>query len=207
MARFKQTQELKRKRVVSLDRGGTEKGEEGVEMEKDDKQVFDREDRHELDKENGQEIDRGNEEGLGGEDVHELDGEDDGHEIDRGDEEGMDREHRHELDGGEEEGHEIDSEEPGLESNGLALGRSCGNASCEATMKRLNEECLRLQTEKWKLEDQVNSMSFNQESLKDKDDKVHKLTGLPSYVKLIVFCFISSFLKLKSCLSLFSSFC
>lgn len=49
-------------------------------------------------------------------------------------------------------------------------------------------------------------MSFNQESLKDKD-KVHKLTGLPSYVKLIVvFSFISSFLKLISCLSPFQQF-
>lgn len=163
---FKQTQELKRKRVVSLDRGETGKGEEGVEMDKDDKQEFDREDRHELDKEDGQEIDRGNKEGLGGEDAHELDG--------------------------EEDGHEIDSKEPGLESDvGLALGCSCGNASCEATMKRLHEECIRLQTENWKLKGQINSMSFNQESLKDKDDKVHTLTGMPSYVKLIVvFSFI-----------------
>lgn len=167
MTRFKQTQELKRKRVVSLDRGETGKEEEGVEMDKDDRQEFDREDRHELDEEDGPEIDRGDEEVLGRDDGHELDG----------------------------------------EEEGQGLGRSCGNASCEATMKRLNEECIRLQTEIWKLKGQVNSLSFNQESLKDKDDKVHKLTVLPSYVKLIVvFSFISSFLKLKSCLSTFQQF-
>ncbi|XP_051238686.1 peroxynitrite isomerase THAP4-like [Dicentrarchus labrax] len=207
MTRFKETHKLKRKRVVSLDRGETGKEEEGVELDKDDRLEFDREDRHELDEEDGQEINRGDEEVLGREDGHELD-EEDGQEIDRGDEEVLGREDGHELDG--EEGQEIESEEPRLETSsdvGLALGRSCGNASCEATMKRLNEECTRLQTEIWKLKGQVNSLSFNQENLKDKDDKVHKLTGLPSYVELIVvFSFISSFLKLKSCLSPFQQF-
>ncbi|XP_028429965.1 THAP domain-containing protein 4-like [Perca flavescens] len=182
MTRFKQTQKLKRKRAVSLDRQETGKEEEGVEMDKDDRQEFDREDRHELDEDDGQEIDGGDEERSGGEDGHELDG---------------------------EEGQEIDREEPGMETSsdvGLSQG-SCGNASCEATMKQLNEECVRLQTEIWKLKGQVKSLSFDQESLKDKDYKVHKLTGLPSYVKLIVvFSFISSFLKLKSSLSPFQQF-
>ncbi|CAM4623388.1 unnamed protein product [Leuciscus chuanchicus] len=85
MTRFKQTQELKRKRACNLDKRETGKEEEVVEMDKDDRQELDREDGHELDEEDGQEIDRGDEEGL------------------RGDEEGL---------GGDEEG--LGGDEEGL---------------------------------------------------------------------------------------------
>lgn len=63
---------------------------------------------------------------------------------------------------------------------------------------------MRLQTEIGKLKAPVNALTFNQVSLHDKDSKVQELTGLPSYAKLIVvFSFISSFLKVKLCLSPF----
>ncbi|CAM4577641.1 unnamed protein product [Leuciscus chuanchicus] len=159
MTRFKQTQELKRKRACNLDKRETGKEEEVVEMDKDDRQELDREDGHELDEEDGQEIDRGDEEGLRGDeealggDEEALGGDEEGL---GGDEEGLGGEDGHELDG-EEDGQEIDREEPGLETSsavGLALDRSCGNAFCEATMKQLKEECIRLQTEIWKLKGQ-----------------------------------------------------
>ncbi|CAM4735754.1 unnamed protein product [Leuciscus chuanchicus] len=184
MTRFKQTQELKRKRACNLDKRETGKEEEVVEMDKDDRQELDREDGHELDEEDGQEIDRGDEEGLRGDeeglrgdeeglggDEEGLGGDEEGLGGDEeglgGDEEGLGGKDGHELDG-EEDGQEIDREEPGLETSsavGLALDRSCGNAFCEATMKQLKEECIRLQTENWKLKGQLMCFMYQRQLL------------------------------------------
>ncbi|XP_041934240.1 uncharacterized protein LOC121697034 [Alosa sapidissima] len=194
MRRFEHTQALKRKRAVSsVDRGETGiAGEEGLETCRG-------EDIHEMDKDDRQEFDR--------EDRQNLDGQEDGEEFDRdeelqdifiGDAEESDR---------EEEGQETDRAVELETGWGVVSGRSCGNASCEHTIKCLMNECMRLQREVYKLKDQVSSLSFNQESLKDKDEKVQKLTGLPYYAKLILlFSFISPFLKSKSCLSPFQQF-
>ncbi|XP_047242653.1 uncharacterized protein LOC124881164 [Girardinichthys multiradiatus] len=90
---------------------------------------------------------------------------------------------------------------------GLAMDGSCTNASFQVTIKRLNEECMRLRTEICKLKGEVDSLTFSKESFQGKDEKVNKLTGLPSYCKLIVvFSFISPLLNVKSCLSPFQQF-
>lgn len=83
----------------------------------------------------------------------------------------------------------------------------CFNEACQATIKNLTAECTRLRAEVCQLRDTVNKLSFKQEAFKDNDDMVQTLTGLPSYAKLmVVFTFLSEFLKVGPGLSPFHAF-
>lgn len=84
---------------------------------------------------------------------------------------------------------------------------------CHAPMKsarqlsRHLQRSVALRLEVYKLREKVNRLSFNQDTFKDNDDIVHDLTGLPSFPKLmVVFAFVSEFLKGGSGLSPFQCF-
>uniref|UniRef100_A0A667ZMG6 THAP-type domain-containing protein n=1 Tax=Myripristis murdjan TaxID=586833 RepID=A0A667ZMG6_9TELE len=86
------------------------------------------------------------------------------------------------------------SKDPILTESSAAA--ACSNEACQATMKKLTEECTRLRAEVCQLRDRVSKLSFQQEAFKDNDDKVQDLTGLPSYAKMmVVFTFLAGFLK------------
>ncbi|KAJ8397464.1 hypothetical protein AAFF_G00437400 [Aldrovandia affinis] len=85
-------------------------------------------------------------------------------------------------------------------------GAPCSNKARQATVKKLTEECTILRAEVYRLRDKVGKLCFNQGAFKD-DDMVQDLTGLSSYAKLIiVFTFLSGFLKVGPGLSPFHSF-
>lgn len=75
----------------------------------------------------------------------------------------------------------------------------CPNEACQATIKKLTEECSRLRAEVYQLWNRVSKLSFQQDMFKDNDEMVLDLTGLPSYAKMMasyaVFTFLSEFLK------------
>ena len=84
---------------------------------------------------------------------------------------------------------------------------SCSNDTCKATVKRLSDECTRLRTEIYELREKVGKLSFQQSAFKDNDNMVQDLTGLPSYAKMmVIFAFLSGFLKGGSGLSPFQCF-
>ena len=74
-------------------------------------------------------------------------------------------------------------------------------------MRKLTEVCTALRSEVYQLREKVSKLSFSQETFKDNDDMVQDLTGLPSFAKLmVVFTFVSEFLKVGPGLSPFQSF-
>ena len=73
-------------------------------------------------------------------------------------------------------------------------------------MRKLTEETA-LRSEVYQLREKVSKLSFSQETFKDNDDMVQDLTGIPSFAKLmVVFTFVSEFLKVGPGLSPFQSF-
>ena len=63
---------------------------------------------------------------------------------------------------------------------------------CKTEIESLKMECDALRAENFKLKDMVQSVSFDEMSLKDNDEKVNSLTGIPTYQKLFAiytFCF------------------
>ncbi|XP_041868471.1 uncharacterized protein LOC121657151 [Melanotaenia boesemani] len=83
----------------------------------------------------------------------------------------------------------------------------CTNEACQATVKRLTDECSALRAEVCQLREKVSQFSFSQEAFMNNDDMVQDLTGLPSHAKLmVVFSFVSGFLKVGPGLSPFQSF-
>lgn len=93
----------------------------------------------------------------------------------------------------------------GIHSPGIV--GPCSNAACQATVKALTNECARLRAEVHRLKDKVDELSLNEEAFKGNDDMVQELTGLPSYAKLmVVFTFLSGFLKASPRLTPFHSF-
>ena len=83
----------------------------------------------------------------------------------------------------------------------------CSNEACKETVRRLTEECTALRSEVYQLREKVIKLSFSQETFKDNDDMVQDLTGLPSFAKLmVVFTFVSAFLKVGPGLNPFQSF-
>lgn len=81
------------------------------------------------------------------------------------------------------------------------------NEACHETVRRLTEECTALRSEVYQLREKVSKLSFSQETFKDNDDMVQDLTGLPSFAKLmVVFTFVSEFLKVGPGLNPFQSF-
>ncbi|KAM3607668.1 uncharacterized protein V6R79_011525 [Siganus canaliculatus] len=88
-----------------------------------------------------------------------------------------------------------------------SVAAACSNEACQATVKKLTEECTRLREEVYQLRDRVSKLSFQQEAFKDNDDMVQDLTGLPSYAKMmVVFTFLAGFLKRGPGLSPFHCF-
>lgn len=83
----------------------------------------------------------------------------------------------------------------------------CSNEACQETVRRLTEECTALRSEVYQLREKVSTLSFSQETFKDNDDMVQDLTGLPSFAKLmVVFTFVSPFLKVGAGLNPFQCF-
>ena len=83
----------------------------------------------------------------------------------------------------------------------------CSNEACQETVRKLTEVCSALRSEVYQLREKVSKLSFSQETFKDNDDMVQDLTGLPSFAKLmVVFTFVSEFLKVGPGLSPFQSF-
>ncbi|KAK0136912.1 hypothetical protein N1851_026934 [Merluccius polli] len=84
---------------------------------------------------------------------------------------------------------------------------ACSNVACQATFRALTDECTQLRTEVHHLRKRVDERSLNEDAFKGKDDMVQELTGLPSYAKLmVVFTFLSGFLKAGPNLTPFNSF-
>ena len=74
-------------------------------------------------------------------------------------------------------------------------------------MRKLTEVCSALRSEVYQLREKVSKLSFSQETFKDNDDMVQDFTGIPSFAKLmVVFTFVSEFLKVGPGLSPFQSF-
>ncbi|KAK5600435.1 hypothetical protein CRENBAI_021732 [Crenichthys baileyi] len=190
MARFKHTQALKRKRaVIGADRGETGKAEDRQEVDDDDQQDGGK-DRQEVDDddqqdggEDRQEVDDDDQQD-GGEDRQEVDDDDqqdggeDRQEVDDDDQQDGGEDRQEVDDDDQQDGGEDRQEVDDRQEVGLAMDGSCTNASCQVTIKRLNEECMRLRTEICKLKGQVDSLTFSKESFQGKDEKVNKLTGL-----------------------------
>ena len=83
----------------------------------------------------------------------------------------------------------------------------CSNEACQETVRKLTEVCTALRSEVYQLREKVSKLSFSQETFKDNDDMVQDLTGLPSFAKLmVVFTFVSEFLKVGPGLSPFKAF-
>ena len=83
----------------------------------------------------------------------------------------------------------------------------CSNEACQETVRKLTEVCTALRSEVYQLREKVSKLSFSQETFKDNDDMVQDLTGIPSFAKLmVVFTFVSEFLKVGPGLSPFQSF-
>lgn len=62
----------------------------------------------------------------------------------------------------------------------------CTNEFCKTALKRMNDECLALRAELYRLRDQVQQMTFTKETFEGNDEKVKQLTSLSSYTNLMV---------------------
>ena len=78
---------------------------------------------------------------------------------------------------------------------------------CKDHILSLEMECRSLRAENLKLKEIIKSVSFDEMTFQDNDDKVKVMTGLPSYEKLMtVFRFVCPYLKKQSNLSCFQQF-